>query len=163
MHVTSSLITFHPSGFTALTRWDVFNGSWILTEVTCFIHFPDCLIPARSAPTGPLFEASPFCHLLSVLARGGGGPQNFSFAGLMKACGHAGAKPLNPDLRSPQPASVSVQIEALKQMSRAELTSWFQEHRGERSRKLSVHVSAAFVTACARQTLSCPDSTGLFA
>ncbi|XP_056915478.1 nardilysin [Takifugu flavidus] len=32
------------------------------------------------------------------------------------------------------------EIEALKQMSRAELTSWFQEHRGERSRKLSVHV-----------------------
>lgn len=26
-------------------------------------------------------------------------------------------------------------------MSRAELTSWFQEHRGEKSRKLSVHVS----------------------
>ncbi|TNM95254.1 hypothetical protein fugu_016337 [Takifugu bimaculatus] len=36
------------------------------------------------------------------------------------------------------------EIEALKQMSRAELTSWFQEHRGERSRKLSVHVSGAF-------------------
>ncbi|CAG10333.1 unnamed protein product, partial [Tetraodon nigroviridis] len=33
------------------------------------------------------------------------------------------------------------EIEALKQMSRAELTSWFQEHRGEKSRKLSVHVS----------------------
>ncbi|XP_029687014.1 nardilysin [Takifugu rubripes] len=32
------------------------------------------------------------------------------------------------------------EIEALKQMSRAELTTWFQEHRGERSRKLSVHV-----------------------
>uniref|UniRef100_H3BWC0 Nardilysin convertase n=1 Tax=Tetraodon nigroviridis TaxID=99883 RepID=H3BWC0_TETNG len=32
------------------------------------------------------------------------------------------------------------EIEALKQMSRAELTSWFQEHRGEKSRKLSVHV-----------------------
>lgn len=47
-------------------------------------------------------------------------------------------------------------------MSRAELTSWFQEHRGERSRKLSVHVSRAFVTACARQTRSCPDSTRLF-
>lgn len=26
-------------------------------------------------------------------------------------------------------------------MSRAELTSWFQDHRGEKSRKLSVHVS----------------------
>lgn len=58
---------------------------------------------------------------------------------------------------------LSVQIEALKQMSRAELTSWFQEHRGERSRKLSVHVSGTFVTACARRALSCPDSTRLFA
>lgn len=34
-----------------------------------------------------------------------------------------------------------VQIEALKQMSRAELISWFQAHRGAKSRKLSVHVS----------------------
>uniref|UniRef100_A0A4W6E8D1 Nardilysin convertase n=1 Tax=Lates calcarifer TaxID=8187 RepID=A0A4W6E8D1_LATCA len=33
------------------------------------------------------------------------------------------------------------EIEALKQMSRAELVSWFQEHRGQNSRKLSVHVS----------------------
>uniref|UniRef100_A0A4W6E7Y0 Nardilysin convertase n=1 Tax=Lates calcarifer TaxID=8187 RepID=A0A4W6E7Y0_LATCA len=32
------------------------------------------------------------------------------------------------------------EIEALKQMSRAELVSWFQEHRGQNSRKLSVHV-----------------------
>uniref|UniRef100_A0A7N6FIM5 Nardilysin a (N-arginine dibasic convertase) n=1 Tax=Anabas testudineus TaxID=64144 RepID=A0A7N6FIM5_ANATE len=33
------------------------------------------------------------------------------------------------------------EIEALKQMTRAELVSWFQEHRGQNSRKLSVHVS----------------------
>lgn len=32
------------------------------------------------------------------------------------------------------------EIEALKQMTRAELVSWFQEHRGQGSRKLSVHV-----------------------
>uniref|UniRef100_A0A4W6E5W2 Nardilysin convertase n=1 Tax=Lates calcarifer TaxID=8187 RepID=A0A4W6E5W2_LATCA len=37
------------------------------------------------------------------------------------------------------------EIEALKQMSRAELVSWFQEHRGQNSRKLSVHVSSTFV------------------
>lgn len=48
-------------------------------------------------------------------------------------------------------------------MSRAELTSWFQEHRGERSRKLSVHVSRPSVTACAHQTLSSTDSPHLFA
>lgn len=39
-------------------------------------------------------------------------------------------------------------------MSRAELTSWFQEHRGEKSRKLSVHVSRptvnVHVRACMR-------------
>lgn len=33
-------------------------------------------------------------------------------------------------------------------MSRAELTSWFQEHRGEKSRKLSVHVSRPSVNVC---------------
>lgn len=38
-----------------------------------------------------------------------------------------------------------VQIEALKQMTRDELVSWFKEHRGQSSRKLSVHVSNAFV------------------
>lgn len=32
------------------------------------------------------------------------------------------------------------EIAALKQMSRAELVSWFQEHRGQNSRKLSMHV-----------------------
>ncbi|XP_076013801.1 nardilysin-like [Genypterus blacodes] len=32
------------------------------------------------------------------------------------------------------------EIEALKQMTRAELISWFQEHQGQNSRKLSVHV-----------------------
>ncbi|KAI3367564.1 hypothetical protein L3Q82_026419, partial [Scortum barcoo] len=32
------------------------------------------------------------------------------------------------------------EIAALKQMTRAELVSWFKEHRGENSRKLSVHV-----------------------
>ncbi|XP_054652769.1 nardilysin-like [Dunckerocampus dactyliophorus] len=32
------------------------------------------------------------------------------------------------------------EVEALKQMSRDELLSWFQEHRGSNSRKLSVHV-----------------------
>uniref|UniRef100_A0A8D0AUF3 Nardilysin convertase n=1 Tax=Sander lucioperca TaxID=283035 RepID=A0A8D0AUF3_SANLU len=32
------------------------------------------------------------------------------------------------------------EIEALKQMTRAELVSWFKEHRGQNSRKLSVHV-----------------------
>ncbi|XP_071354291.1 nardilysin-like [Trachinotus anak] len=32
------------------------------------------------------------------------------------------------------------EIEALKQMTRAELVSWFNEHRGQSSRKLSVHV-----------------------
>ncbi|KAF7659388.1 hypothetical protein LDENG_00298590 [Lucifuga dentata] len=32
------------------------------------------------------------------------------------------------------------EIEALKQMTRAELVSWLQEHRGRNSRKLSVHV-----------------------
>ncbi|XP_044023266.1 nardilysin-like isoform X2 [Siniperca chuatsi] len=32
------------------------------------------------------------------------------------------------------------EIEALKQMTRAELVSWFKEHRGPNSRKLSVHV-----------------------
>ncbi|XP_054469231.1 nardilysin-like [Anoplopoma fimbria] len=32
------------------------------------------------------------------------------------------------------------EIEALKQMNRAELVSWFKEHRGPNSRKLSVHV-----------------------
>uniref|UniRef100_A0A3Q3WH81 Uncharacterized protein n=1 Tax=Mola mola TaxID=94237 RepID=A0A3Q3WH81_MOLML len=32
------------------------------------------------------------------------------------------------------------EIQALKQMTRAELVSWFKEHRGENSRKLSVHV-----------------------
>uniref|UniRef100_A0AAQ5YKZ9 Nardilysin a (N-arginine dibasic convertase) n=1 Tax=Amphiprion ocellaris TaxID=80972 RepID=A0AAQ5YKZ9_AMPOC len=32
------------------------------------------------------------------------------------------------------------EIEALKQMTRAELVSWFQEHRGQNCRKLSVHV-----------------------
>ncbi|XP_040917105.1 nardilysin isoform X2 [Toxotes jaculatrix] len=32
------------------------------------------------------------------------------------------------------------EIEALKQMTRAELVSWFQEHRAQNSRKLSVHV-----------------------
>ncbi|KAM4625377.1 nardilysin-like [Polymixia lowei] len=32
------------------------------------------------------------------------------------------------------------EIDALKQMNRAELVSWFQEHRGQNSRKLSVHV-----------------------
>uniref|UniRef100_A0A3Q4B2A1 Uncharacterized protein n=1 Tax=Mola mola TaxID=94237 RepID=A0A3Q4B2A1_MOLML len=35
------------------------------------------------------------------------------------------------------------EIQALKQMTRAELVSWFKEHRGENSRKLSVHVSGA--------------------
>uniref|UniRef100_A0A8C4F3U4 Nardilysin a (N-arginine dibasic convertase) n=1 Tax=Dicentrarchus labrax TaxID=13489 RepID=A0A8C4F3U4_DICLA len=33
------------------------------------------------------------------------------------------------------------EIEALKQMTRTELVSWFKEHRGQNSRKLSVHVS----------------------
>uniref|UniRef100_A0AAX7T556 Nardilysin a (N-arginine dibasic convertase) n=1 Tax=Astatotilapia calliptera TaxID=8154 RepID=A0AAX7T556_ASTCA len=37
------------------------------------------------------------------------------------------------------------EIEALKQMTRDELVSWFKEHRGQSSRKLSVHVSNAFV------------------
>ncbi|XP_029900301.1 nardilysin [Myripristis murdjan] len=32
------------------------------------------------------------------------------------------------------------EIDALKQMTRVELVSWFQEHRGQSSRKLSVHV-----------------------
>uniref|UniRef100_A0A7N8XZU5 Nardilysin a (N-arginine dibasic convertase) n=1 Tax=Mastacembelus armatus TaxID=205130 RepID=A0A7N8XZU5_9TELE len=32
------------------------------------------------------------------------------------------------------------EIAALKQMTRAELISWFQEHRGQKSRKLSMHV-----------------------
>lgn len=32
------------------------------------------------------------------------------------------------------------EIDALKQMTRAELVSWFNEHRGQNSRKLSVHV-----------------------
>ncbi|XP_031703863.1 nardilysin-like [Anarrhichthys ocellatus] len=32
------------------------------------------------------------------------------------------------------------EIEALKQMTRAELVSWFKEHQGQNSRKLSVHV-----------------------
>uniref|UniRef100_A0A3Q4N875 Nardilysin a (N-arginine dibasic convertase) n=1 Tax=Neolamprologus brichardi TaxID=32507 RepID=A0A3Q4N875_NEOBR len=32
------------------------------------------------------------------------------------------------------------EIEALKQMTRDELVSWFKEHRGQSSRKLSVHV-----------------------
>ncbi|XP_023282535.1 nardilysin-like [Seriola lalandi dorsalis] len=32
------------------------------------------------------------------------------------------------------------EIEALKQMTRAELVSWFHEHRGQSSRKLSMHV-----------------------
>ncbi|XP_071772027.2 nardilysin [Centroberyx gerrardi] len=32
------------------------------------------------------------------------------------------------------------EIEALKQMTKAELVTWFQEHRGQNSRKLSVHV-----------------------
>ncbi|XP_058471619.1 nardilysin-like [Solea solea] len=32
------------------------------------------------------------------------------------------------------------EIEALKQMTRAELVSWFHEHQGQNSRKLSVHV-----------------------
>uniref|UniRef100_A0A8C4GRM2 Nardilysin a (N-arginine dibasic convertase) n=1 Tax=Dicentrarchus labrax TaxID=13489 RepID=A0A8C4GRM2_DICLA len=32
------------------------------------------------------------------------------------------------------------EIEALKQMTRTELVSWFKEHRGQNSRKLSVHV-----------------------
>ncbi|MEQ2203239.1 hypothetical protein XENOCAPTIV_027285, partial [Xenoophorus captivus] len=34
-------------------------------------------------------------------------------------------------------------IDALKQMSRDELISWYQEHRGATSRKLSVHVRNA--------------------
>ena len=38
-----------------------------------------------------------------------------------------------------------VQIEALKKMSRTELVSWFQEHREQNSRKLSVHVRNAFM------------------
>uniref|UniRef100_A0A672JBN4 Nardilysin a (N-arginine dibasic convertase) n=1 Tax=Salarias fasciatus TaxID=181472 RepID=A0A672JBN4_SALFA len=33
------------------------------------------------------------------------------------------------------------EIEALKQMTKAELISWFQDHRGQNSHKLSVHVS----------------------
>uniref|UniRef100_A0A8D3BVI1 Nardilysin a (N-arginine dibasic convertase) n=1 Tax=Scophthalmus maximus TaxID=52904 RepID=A0A8D3BVI1_SCOMX len=37
------------------------------------------------------------------------------------------------------------EIEALKQMTRAELVSWFQEHRGQSSRKLSVHVRNVLV------------------
>uniref|UniRef100_A0A672ZPU6 Nardilysin a (N-arginine dibasic convertase) n=1 Tax=Sphaeramia orbicularis TaxID=375764 RepID=A0A672ZPU6_9TELE len=32
------------------------------------------------------------------------------------------------------------EIDALRQMSRSELVLWFQEHRGQKSRKLSVHV-----------------------
>ncbi|KAG9333933.1 hypothetical protein JZ751_009396 [Albula glossodonta] len=32
------------------------------------------------------------------------------------------------------------EVEALKQMTKAELLSWFQQHRGPHSRKLSVHV-----------------------
>ncbi|TKS86821.1 Nardilysin [Collichthys lucidus] len=32
------------------------------------------------------------------------------------------------------------EIEALKQMTRTELVSWYKEHRGQNSRKLSVHV-----------------------
>ncbi|XP_066503418.1 nardilysin b [Hoplias malabaricus] len=35
---------------------------------------------------------------------------------------------------------LSKEIEALKQMTKAELVSWFMEHRGPESRKLSVHV-----------------------
>uniref|UniRef100_A0A672ZPQ1 Nardilysin a (N-arginine dibasic convertase) n=1 Tax=Sphaeramia orbicularis TaxID=375764 RepID=A0A672ZPQ1_9TELE len=34
------------------------------------------------------------------------------------------------------------EIDALRQMSRSELVLWFQEHRGQKSRKLSVHVSS---------------------
>lgn len=38
-------------------------------------------------------------------------------------------------------------------MTRAELISWFEEHRGDKSRKLSVHVSWLFC-ACAYLTLT---------
>lgn len=34
----------------------------------------------------------------------------------------------------------AIQIDALKLMTKAELVSWFMEHRGQTSRKLSVHV-----------------------
>lgn len=47
---------------------------------------------------------------------------------------------VRPSVFSP-PVFLCVQIEALKQMTRSELVSWFKEHQGEKSRKLSVHVS----------------------
>uniref|UniRef100_A0A672ZLN9 Nardilysin a (N-arginine dibasic convertase) n=1 Tax=Sphaeramia orbicularis TaxID=375764 RepID=A0A672ZLN9_9TELE len=38
------------------------------------------------------------------------------------------------------------EIDALRQMSRSELVLWFQEHRGQKSRKLSVHVSSVITS-----------------
>lgn len=40
------------------------------------------------------------------------------------------------------------QIEALKQMTRDELVSWFHEHRGQNSRKLSMHVGNVLMRVC---------------
>uniref|UniRef100_A0A674F623 Nardilysin convertase n=1 Tax=Salmo trutta TaxID=8032 RepID=A0A674F623_SALTR len=40
------------------------------------------------------------------------------------------------------------EIEALKQMTRAELVSWYLEHRGHNCRKLSVHVSVCIGEQC---------------
>uniref|UniRef100_A0A8C3AM72 Nardilysin convertase n=1 Tax=Cyclopterus lumpus TaxID=8103 RepID=A0A8C3AM72_CYCLU len=52
------------------------------------------------------------------------------------------------------------EIEALKQMTRAELVSWFKEHhRGRSSRKLSVHV-VGFGAACRGEDPSSSSSYG---
>lgn len=37
------------------------------------------------------------------------------------------------------------QIEALKRITKADLISWFMEHRHSNSRRLSIHVSAVYV------------------
>lgn len=43
-----------------------------------------------------------------------------------------------------------LQIEALKLITKAELVSWFMEHRDTTSKKLSVHVSLPALTVCVR-------------
>lgn len=45
-----------------------------------------------------------------------------------------------------------LQVEVLKGFSREQLVSWFLDHRGNCSRKLSVHVSAAMMVLVLKDT-----------
>uniref|UniRef100_A0A6Q2Y2W2 Nardilysin a (N-arginine dibasic convertase) n=1 Tax=Esox lucius TaxID=8010 RepID=A0A6Q2Y2W2_ESOLU len=55
------------------------------------------------------------------------------------------------------------EVEALKHITKAELVSWFMEHRDAGSRKLSVHVSLPPVCACALSKLTFLPTSPLLA